>query len=59
MNCWVCNGYMIFGGNADVEGSDKYGLETKFNCPDCGAFVLVYHPIDKKDYAKKEGHRPE
>ena len=50
---------MIFGGNADVEGSDKYGLETKFNCPDCGAFVLVYHPIDKKDYAEKKGHRPE
>ena len=59
MNCWLCNAYLTWGGDHEVEGSDEYGIETNFSCPDCGAFVLVYHPIDKKDYAQKKGYRPE
>jgi len=48
MNCWLCNADLIWGGDTEVEGSEDYDIETNFSCPECRAFVLVYHPKDKE-----------
>ena len=53
MNCWHCNGELIWGGDHDLEEgegvlSDEYFIETNLSCPDCGSFVLVYCPRENE-----------
>jgi|TARA_R110000822_G_scaffold297839_2_gene420518 hypothetical protein len=53
MNCWHCNGELIWGGDHDLEEgegvlSDEYSIETNLSCPGCGSFVLVYSPRENE-----------
>ena len=44
MNCYVCGGRLIWGGDHDVEEEDgDWLIETNLTCPDCGSMVLVHH----------------
>jgi len=51
MNCWVCNTELIWGGDHDIEdeGYDGHTILTNLSCPNCDAFVEVYHGKEKKD----------
>ena len=55
MNCWHCGTELIWGGDHDLEENDgknigigAYDMVTNLSCPNCGAFVEVYRPIQKK-----------
>ena len=53
MNCWSCNTELIWGGDLDTEPEDDYVIETNLSCPQCEAFVLVYHmKREESDEAK-------
>ena len=45
MNCWCCNTELIWGGdhNGEEYGNEEYEIVTNLSCPQCEAFVLVYH----------------
>ena len=45
MKCWVCNAELIWGGDHDIEPFDEedYSIVTNLSCPECDAFVEVYH----------------
>ena len=45
MNCWHCNTELIWGGdhNGEDYGNEEYDIVTNLSCPQCDAFVLVYH----------------
>ena len=45
MRCWVCNAELIWGGAHDIEPFDEedYSIVTNLSCPECDAFVEVYH----------------
>jgi len=45
MNCWSCNTELIWGGdhNGEDYGNEAYDIVTNLSCPNCNAFVLVYH----------------
>ena len=49
MNCWTCNAKMIWGGDHDCEEMDDYNIVSNFSCPECGAFMLFYHPENKEE----------
>ncbi len=51
MKCWICNAELIWGGDHDIE-EDEHDLAwnegghiilTNLSCPQCNAFVEVYH----------------
>lgn len=48
MNCYLCDGELIWGGDHDAEPEDDHLIETNLHCAECGATVVVYHP-DKPD----------
>ena len=59
MNCWVCNNELIWGGDQDLEADpagepeyDGHTIVTNLSCPECGAFVEVYHGKEIKDESK-------
>ena len=53
MNCWVCNTELIWGGDHDLEEEyDGHKIITNLSCPQCDAFVEVYHGKEKKDESK-------
>ena len=45
MNCLSCNTELIWGGdhNGEDYGNEEYDIVTNLSCPQCDAFVLVYH----------------
>ena len=45
MNCWSCNTELIWDGddNGEDYGNEEYEIVTNLSCPQCDAFVLVYH----------------
>ena len=43
MNCWHCGTELIWGGDHDCEENEEHDMVTNLSCPNCGAFVLVYH----------------
>ena len=49
MNCWSCNSELIWGGdhNGADYGNEEYDIVTNLSCPQCEAFVLVYHQPTK------------
>ena len=47
MKCWVCNHELIWGGDHDLEDVvDDHTIITNLSCPECDAFVEVYHGKD-------------
>lgn len=49
MNCWHCKTELIWGGDHDCEDDPEHIMETNLSCPNCGTFVMVYLPREKKD----------
>jgi len=50
MNCWRCNSELIWGGDHDIdEESEDFHTVTNLSCPECHAFVEVYHPKEEED----------
>ena len=50
MNCWVCNHKLIWRGDHDLEDVDGRTIVTNLSCPECDAYVEVYHGKEvKKD----------
>ncbi len=43
MKCWVCNHELIWGGDHDLEDVDGHTIVTNLSCPECDAYVEVYH----------------
>ena len=46
MKCWHCNTELIWGGDHDLEQEPDYDghtIVTNLSCPQCNAFVEVYH----------------
>ena len=46
MKCWVCNAELIWRGDHDLEQEPDYDghtIVTNLSCPQCNAFVEVYH----------------
>ena len=53
MKCYLCDTELIWGGDHDCEDepvSDDYSIVTNLSCPNCQAFVLVYHPRDDGEW---------
>jgi len=49
MKCYLCDTELIWGGDHDCVDepvSIYYSVVTNLSCPNCQAFVLVYHPRD-------------
>lgn len=45
MKCWVCSNDLIWGGDHDIEDeSSDYLIVSNLSCPECNAYVEVYHP---------------
>ena len=49
MNCLLCETPLIIGGSHDIETDEGETIETNLSCPNCDAFVLVVHPMEKDD----------
>ena len=52
MNCYRCKTELIWGGDTDLSEADEYGefdMVTNLSCPNCGAYVEVYHPRETDD----------
>ena len=43
MKCWVCNTELIWGGDHDLEDDEEHTIVTNLSCPQCKAYVEVYH----------------
>ncbi len=44
MNCWCCNNELIWGADHDIEEENEFFcIVTNLSCPNCKAFVEVYH----------------
>ena len=43
MNCWICGHELIWGGDHDLEEDETYSMITNLSCPECEAYVEVYH----------------
>ena len=48
MNCWLCQTELIWGADNDLEGSNNL-MVTNLSCPNCDAYVEVYHPGEIDD----------
>ena len=51
MNCFVCNGEIIHGGDHSYEdyGADGDGIVSNLHCMECGRYYLMYSPEDGDD----------
>ena len=54
MNCWHCNTDLIWGGDHDFDEDSEglYDMVTNLSCPNCGAYVEVYRPVQMKQKSK-------
>ena len=54
MKCWCCNTELIWGGDFSGEdyGNKEYEIVSNLSCPNCKAYVEVYH--QKIDKTKEE-----
>ena len=43
MKCWICNVELIWGGDHDLEEDETHSIITNLSCPECEAYVEVYH----------------
>lgn len=43
MKCWICGHELIWGGDHDLEEDETYSMITNLSCPECEAYVEVYH----------------
>ena len=62
MNCWHCNTELIWGGDHDLEDmTDEYDMVTNLSCPNCGAYVEVYRPVqrEEKSEIKEPAYSPD
>ena len=50
MKCWVCNTELIWGGDHDLEDDEEHKIITNLSCPECEAYVEVYHGKVKNDF---------
>ncbi len=49
MNCWLCRTELIWGGDHDIEDDEEYYIVSNLSCPQCEAYVEVYHPTPKEN----------
>ena len=53
MNCWCCGVKLIWGGDHDLEEDETHfgghRIITNLSCPQCEAFVEVYHGKDTEE----------
>lgn len=57
MNCWHCNGELIWGGDHDIEDENEdYSIVSNLSSPKCHCLVEVYYPSEKtiKEYKKHD-----
>jgi hypothetical protein len=43
MNCWSCNGELIWNCDYDADEGSPYLIETVLTCRECDALVNVWH----------------
>lgn len=43
MKCWACDAELTWGGDHDLEEDDEHKIITNLSCPQCEAYVEVYH----------------
>ena len=49
MKCWICGTELIWGGDHDLEDDDEeHTIVTNLSCPQCEAYVEVYHGKTKE-----------
>ena len=53
MKCWVCNADLIWGADHDFDEDethfDGHTMMTNLSCPECEAYVEVYHGKKEND----------
>ena len=49
MNCWLCRTELIWGGDHDIEDNEEYHIVSNLSCPQCEAYVEVFHPTPKEN----------
>ena len=53
MKCWICNTDLIWGADHDFDEDethfDGHTMMTNLSCPECEAYVEVYHGKVKND----------
>ena len=52
MNCYHCNGELIWGGDHDIDDSEDYCMITNLTCPTCKTYLEVFLPKDKEFFKK-------
>ena len=52
MNCYHCNGELIWGGDHDIDDSEDYCMITNLTCPTCKTYHEVFLPKDKEFFKK-------
>ena len=56
MKCWICNAELIWGGDHDFDEDethfDGHTMVTNLSCPQCEAYVEVYHGKDSDQIRK-------
>jgi len=49
MNCWLCKEELIWGRDDDINPeSEDFHTVTNLSCPNCNAYVEVYHPKEEE-----------
>ena len=43
MKCWACDAELTWGGDHDLEEDYEHKIITNLSCPQCEAYVEVYH----------------
>lgn len=54
MDCWICGHELIWGGDHDLEEDESYSILTNLSCPECEAYVEVYH--GKRNEEERASH---
>ena len=54
MKCWVCNHELIWGGDQDLEDVDGHTIVTNLSCPECHAYVEVYHAKEEHTMSRSK-----
>tara|TARA_R100000808_G_C2134445_1_gene142987 strand:+ start:420 stop:593 length:174 start_codon:yes stop_codon:yes gene_type:complete len=57
MNCWHCDGEMIWGGDHSFEecGYEGDGIISNFSCPSCPAMAFVHLPFGEEEDGDDNG----
>tara|TARA_R110000751_G_scaffold288487_1_gene394548 strand:- start:1055 stop:1207 length:153 start_codon:yes stop_codon:yes gene_type:complete len=49
MNCWICKEELIWGCDHDIDPEpEDFQIVTHLSCPNCNAYVEVYHPKEEE-----------